>query len=371
MAGPFHTGRMRQLPLRARHEVSGAIFVDRAGWEVPAGYSNLDAEVGAVRSTAGVIDLSDRTKVRVTGPDRVSFLNGIVTQDVTTLKPGQTTYALTLNAKGKVVGDMWVYALEDAFLVDLLADESRWVLEHIRKHLVSDDVTLEPLPAAAHVALHGPLAPALLRRVIGQAPAPAPGGFVIFQADRKRSILIAASDWLHLPGFALISWTDSLDDVWRTVTRSGPPLGLGATPVGREAWNALRIEAGRPRAGVDMDENTIALEARMEPAISFTKGCYVGQEVIARATYQGRMNRLLVGFRIEGDVVPIRGDAVTVAGLKVGHVTSATYSPTLRYVVAMGYVRRPNDAPGTRVIVETEGWQLRATVATLPFVGSR
>lgn len=362
---------MRQLLLHARHEVSGAVFVDRAGWEVPSGYSDFDGEVGAVRTGAGVIDLSDRMKIRVSGPDRVSFLQGVVTQDIEGLRPGQRTYALTLNAKGKVVGDLWVYALGDAFLLDLLADESGWVLEHIRKHLVSDDVALEPLPAVAHLGLHGPLAPALLRRVIRDTAPPGPATFLTFPVDRKRSVLIAASDWFFVPGYAFISWTDSLDDVWRTVTQSGPPNGPGARPVGREAWNTLRIEAGRPRAGVDMDEDTIALEARMEPAISFTKGCYVGQEVIARATYQGHMNRLLVGFRIEGDSVPRHGDAVTVAGEKAGFVTSGTYSPTLRSVIAMGYVRRPNDALGTRVVIETDGWKIRGSVARLPFVGPR
>jgi folate-binding protein YgfZ len=120
-----------------------------------------------------------------------------------------------------------------------------------------------------------------------------------------------------------------------------------------------------------MDENTIALEARMESAISFTKGCYEGQEVIARATYQGHMNRLLVGFRIEGDTVPIRGDAVLADNKQIGNVTSATYSPTRLSVIALGYVRRPNDAPGTRVVIETDGWQLRASVANLPFVPAR
>ncbi len=363
---------MRQLPLRARHELSGAVFVDRAGWEVPASYTNLDGEVRAVRSSAGVIDHSDRVKVRLSGPDRVPFLNGLVTQDVAGLGPGRWTYALVLNPKGKVVGDVWVYGLEDAFLLDLRADEADWVLDHIRKHVISDDVSVEPLPAAAHLGLYGPLASALLRRVLGATvPPPATGTFATVPIGRKRWMLVATTDFLRLSGFSFISWTDPLEGVWRALLAPGLPLAIGATPIGREAWNTLRIEAGRPRAGVDMDETTIALEARMESAISFTKGCYEGQEVIARATYQGHMNRLLVGFRIEGDVVPIRGDAVTVAGLKVGHVTSATYSPTLRYVIAMGYVRRPSDAPGTRVIIEADGWQLRATVASLPFAGPK
>ena len=359
---------VRQLPLRSLHELGGALFAERAGWDVPVTYSGLDNEVGAARSTAGVVDQSDRKKVRLSGPDRVSFLNGLVTQDVADLKPGQWTYGLFLNPKAKVVGDATVYALPDAFLVDLDADESERVLDHIQKHLISDDVTVEPLTGAADIALHGPAAASLLRRVIGDARPPRPGEFLPLPLNRKRSMIVATSDFLRLPGFRFISDTDSLDAVWRALTAFGGPTPGGATPIGREAWNTLRIEAGRPLVGVDMDENTIALEARMESAISYTKGCYEGQEVIARATYQGHMNRHLVGFRVEGDTVPTRGDSVLLDGKAVGEATSAAYSPTLRYVIAMGYVRRPSDEPGTRVVIETDSWQLRASVSDLPLV---
>jgi len=359
----------RPLPLRALHELAGALFVEDAGWEVPASYTGLDGEVAATRSAAGIVDHSDGTQIRLSGPDRVSFLNGIVTQDVAVLKPGQWTYALVLNPKAKVVGEAWVYTLEDAFLLDLLPGAAPRVLEHIQRHLISDDVTLEPFVGAAHLALHGPLAAALVRRVLGATRAPAMGEFVTVPLDRKRSMIVAGIESLRLPGYRFLSSTDSLERVWRGLTTSGvPPVGLGASPVGREAWTTLRIEAGRPLSGVDMDENTIALEARMEPAISYTKGCYEGQEVIARATYQGHMNRLLVGFQLEGDTSPARGDPVIVDGKNVGQVTSPTYSPTLRYVIAMGYIRKPHDAPGTRVIIETDGWQLRGAVTQLPFV---
>ena len=356
---------MRQLPLRPRHDLNGATFVVHAGWEVPASYSNLDDEVAAVRSAAGIMDMSDRVKVRVTGNDRVSFLNGLVTKDLATLPPNRWTYALILNPKGKVVGDAWVYALADAFLLDLPADEAGWVMDHIRKHLISDDVILEEFPAA-HISLHGPLAPTFVRRLVGDAALPqGPAEFTAVPIDKKSSMILASSGYFRVPGFEIFSWTNVLDEVWRRLASAG------ARPVGREAWHTLRIEAGRPRAGVDMDESTIALEARMESAISFTKGCYEGQETIARATYQGHMNRLLVGFRLDTDVIPVREDPVVVDGRKVGHITSATYSPTVRSVIAMGYIRRPHDAPGTRGIVESDGWQLRATVVPLPFVVSR
>jgi aminomethyltransferase len=309
-----------------------------------------------------VIDHSDRTKVRVSGPDRVSFLNGLVTQDLAALGPGRCTYALVLNPKGKVVGDVWVYALEDAFLLDLLPEVPGRILDHIRRHMISDEVVLEEFPFVAHLAVHGPSAIALARRILRGADIPEPGEFRTVAVDRRRSLLAAQTSYLRLPGVQFLSWTDSLDDVWRALTAAG------AVPLGREAWNTLRIEAGRPKAGVDMDEDTIALEARLEGAISFTKGCYEGQEVIARATYQGHMNRLLVGFRVEGDLVPARGDPVVGEGQPVGRVTSAAYSPTLRSVIALGYVRVPADEPGTRVTIESQGWQLRAAVARLPFI---
>ncbi len=353
---------MRQLPLRPRHELSGAVFIDRGGWEVPASYSGLDAEVAATRTAAGVIDHSDRTKLRISGPDRVSFLNGLVTRDLATLEPGRCTYALALNPKGKVVGDVWAYALDDAFLLDLLPEDPAPLLDHIRRHLISDEVVIEQVPFVAHLAVHGPAALALSRRVVGASNIPSLGEFRTVTVDRRRSLLVSRTTYLHLPGVQFLSWTDSLDDVWRALTATG------AIPLGWDAWNTLRIEAGRPKAGVDMDEDTIALEARMEGAISFTKGCYEGQEVIARATYQGHVNRLLVGLRVEGDLVPVRGDPVTLGGQTIGRVTSATYSPTLRSVIALGYVRVPADEAGTRVVIESQGWQLRAAVARIPFV---
>lgn len=352
---------MRQLPLRPRHELSGAVFVDRAGWELPAGYSDPRTEVGATRASAGVIDHSNRATLRVSGADRVSFLNGLVTKDLAALAPGHGTYALVLNPLGKVVGDVWVYNLDDAFLVDVVPDDPAPLLAHVKKHLVSDEVVIEELPLVAHLGLHGPDALGLARRVLGREM-PTPGEVRIAPVDRRRSILVSRTTYLLLPGVQFLSWTDSLDDLWRALTANG------AAPLGQDAWNTLRIEAGRPKAGVDMGEDTIALEARLEGAISFTKGCYEGQEVIARATYQGHMNRLLVGLRVDGDLVPAHGDPVLVAGQAAGRVTSAAYSPTLHGVVALGYMRVPADEVGTRAVIESQGWQLRAEVAPLPFV---
>src|SRR3989304_6254047 len=243
MGAPSTWHPMRQLPLRPRPDLKGATFVVHGGWEPPASSANPDDEVAAVRSAAGIMDMSDRVKVRVTGNDRVSFLNGLVTKDLATLPPNRWTYALILNPKGKVVGDAWVYALGDAFLLDLPADEAGWVMDHIRKHLISDDVILEEFPAA-HISLHGPLAPTFVRRLVSDAALPeSPAGFTSVPIDKKSSMVLATSGYFRLPGFEIFSWTNVLDEVWRRLASAG------ARPVGREAWHTLRIEGGGPRGG--------------------------------------------------------------------------------------------------------------------------
>ena len=358
---------MRQLPLRARHELGGALFVDRGGWEVPASYADLGTEVGAVRRTAGLIDHSCRVKVRVSGPQRLPYLDRLVTRDLAALAPEHCDYTLVLNPDGTVVGDLWAYALEDAFLLDLLPDEPQRLLDHIRRPLAGGEVAIEQLPTTAHLALHGPLAVPLARGVLGGSEPPGPGGFRTVAIGRRRSMIVAGSDCLHVPGVRFISWTDPLEGVWRALVASG------ATPIGRDAWTTLRIEAGRPESGVDMGEDTNALETGMASAFSYAKGSYEGQEAISRASDRRHLNRLLlnrllVGLRVYGDAVPARGDPVLFEGGNVGHVTSAAYSPTLRSVIALGYVRPPADEVRTHVSIVSQSWQLRAAVVSLPFV---
>ncbi len=130
----------------------------------------------------------------------------------------------------------------------------------------------------------------------------------------------------------------------------------------------LRIEAGVPRVGVDMGEDTLALEAAPESAISYTKGCYVGQEVVARGTYVGQVRRKLLGLRVDGDVPPVRGDRVSKGDREVGFVTSGTWSPTLGWVIALALLRIDEVAPSEALFIDRGGWDLRARQHPLPFV---
>lgn len=357
---------MSDLRLRVYHEVSGALFRKEAGWEVPTGYGSLDREVDAVRRAAGVLDFSDRAKVRVAGADRVTFLDGLVTADLKVLRPGMSAYALVLDEVSHVLGDLRVTALEDAFVMDLEAAQKDGLLSYFHKQIVSDDVTLEDLGFSGHIEVHGPLAPRGVSAAVGvDVQRLSVDEHTTFPIDRHRSGYASRVNTLGEYGYAIWSPGESLEIVWDALSRSG------ATPVGRDAFEILRIESGRPRFGVDMTEQTLALEVAPGNSVSFTKGCYRGQEVVARGVSIGQVNRRLQGLRIDGDVPPSRGNAVRVDGDDVGRVTSGCWSPTTGWVIALALLRVDKVRPDSRIFLDHHGWDLRASLHALPFVLGR
>jgi len=357
---------MRELHLRPYHEVRGALFRPEAGWQVPVSYSTLDAEVLAVRQGAGMVDLSDREKVRVTGADRTSFLDGLVTIDVKTLAPGTSAYGLVLTDKSRVVGDLRIYAFEDHYVLDVDAAQRGPLLAYIQKFLVSDDVLLEELGPSTHLEVHGPASARLLTDALGaDVRSLVPDAFVTFLAAKKRIGHAARVGGTGEVSFAVWAVDAGLEDVWTRLER------MGVSPFGRDALEVLRIEAGIPRVGADMGEDTLALEVAPQGSIDFKKGCYVGQEVVARATYQGHMNRRLMGLRVDGDVVPALGDRVRTSTKDVGVVTSGAWSPTLGWVIALALLRTADLTPETDLLVDHRGWDIRASLHPLPFVRAR
>lgn len=354
---------MAELRLRPYHELRGAVFRQEAGWDVPAGYASLDTEVGAVRRGAGMIDLSDRAKIRVTGEDRVSFLDGLVTADVKVIQPGSSSYALVLNEKSRVLGDLRVIALDDSFVLDMEAAQKDALLAHFRKMLVSDDVTLDDLGPSGHIEVHGPRSPEIVSAVIGTdvrgLPLDAHAGFAVGRHGSGRAVRIRPTGER---GYALWAPGASLEELWDGLDR------LGVRPIGRDAMDVLRIEAGVPRFGADMSEETLALEVAPAEALSFTKGCYIGQEVVARGTYVGHMNRKLLGLRSFGDVPPVHGDKVRKEGREIGTITSGTWSPTTNRVIALALLRVDEVRNQDDLFVDRGGWELRARLQPLPFV---
>jgi folate-binding protein YgfZ len=354
---------MQELLLRQYHEVSGAVFRPEAGWSVPAGYGRLDAEVRAVRSHAGMMDVSDRAKIELTGSERVPFLDGLVTPDIKVLTPGTSAYALMLNEKSRVLGDLRVYAFPDSLVLDIEAAQKESILGLLNKARVSDDVEFRDLGSTGHIAVHGPAAGSVIDNTFGWDVRSLPlDAFRTFSVDRHHTGHVARIRGTGEVGYAIWSPGASLADAWDALSRRG------AAPIGRDAYEVLRIEAGTPRFGAEMGEDTLALEVAPESALSFTKGCYTGQEVVARGTYVGQIRRKVLGLRIDVDVPPVHGNRVSNGGREVGSVTSAAWSPTLGWVIALALLRVDAVSPVDPLFIDGGGWDLRARLHSLPFV---
>jgi folate-binding protein YgfZ len=300
--------------------------------------------------------------LRLTGADRRAYLQGLLTNDIEALAPGTGGYAALLNARGRMISDMRVLELGDAILLDVPAALAEAVRAHLDRFVFSEDVQVSDVTGQrAEVGLYGPaaatVASTVLHPAIDLSSLPLYGSVVVHHGDRD--VLVVRSDEPGVMGFDFIvdaAAVSSLADALRSA---------GAVDVGRDAAEAVRVEAGRPRFGDDMDEETIPLEAGIEDrAISRTKGCYVGQEVIVRVLDrgQGRVARHLVGVELTSPVE--RGAAIAAGGRDIGKITSIARSPGLDRWIALGYVHRDYASDGTAVTVAGTP----ASVRRLPFV---
>jgi len=347
---------MVPLPLHDRHASLGATFGELKGLEVVERIPGRD-EDRALRTGAGLFDASARGVVRITGPDRVSFLQGMVTQDVEGLAAGAVADAALLTPKGAMVADARVVKRADDLLLLTEPGYGAVVLGTLERYLISEDAELsDATPGFGQLSVVGPEAEALAARVLGLGP---PADAALRPFDAGGATGWALPQGLLLPGLDLLVPVEGLATVFDRL------LAAGATPVGFAALEVLRVERGTPRFGADMDEKTIPLEANLQRAIHYQKGCYIGQEVIARATFRGHVNRHLVGLRFVGPPPAPRTELFT-GERRVGWVTSVVNSPRLG-PIGLGYAHRGVDQPGTELALA--GGTTRATIESLPFPG--
>lgn len=294
-------------------------------------------EYRAAKDTCALVDLSSRQQLRVTGPDRVSFVQGMVTNDVEKLAVGASCHVAMLTAKGAMVGDGRVVKLVDELLIDTGAGFGATVRDFLNKYLISEECEVVDAPDVAVLGLLGPQAATWLASIPSEQ--------------------VVSS----LPGLL----GTGLDVVVKREGLAQVKAALSALPtVSDETFEVLRVEAGVPKFGVDMTETTIPLEANLEKAIHYQKGCYIGQEVIARATYRGQMNKKLVGLLL-GEAQAEKGAEVKLADKRVGRITSVVRSELKQQNVALAYVHRDHLAAGTAMELAPG---VSVSVATLPFV---
>ena len=350
---------------------------DVGGRSVVLAYGSVAAEYEALQTRAALFDRSHRGRVRVNGDKASEMIAGLVTNDVAGLVPGQGCYAAALTAKGKIIADVRVFIDEGSVLVDAppraaqawAAMVKKFVNPRIAPH-VDESAALRDLGIfgmnARHVVatLTGVQAPALT--------ALPPYAHVTVEIGGQK-MLVTKSPELGVEGFELFVHAEQFDALWERAAASG------AVPAGLEAWEIARVEAGRPEWGLDIDDNTIPQEANFDDlhAISYTKGCYVGQETVARVHFRGHVNKLLRGIHAAGlDSPPTGATLHDDTGQQVGDVRTAVRSPRLGGI-ALAMIRR-EVVPGASLIARwpvegaTDGSlnERRVDVAALPFDAS-
>jgi folate-binding protein YgfZ len=332
-----------------------------------------------VRTAAGWIDRSAEGLLEVRGADRIGWLQGLLSNDVASLVPGQGCYAAYLTPQGRMVSDVRVLVRTDACWLDVPAVARERVLHRLDTFIISEDVELRDLTAArGRFGVHGPASALVVARAVAPQDATLAPALSALREHEHVSVItpagevvVAATRDLGGPGFDVHASLDARAGLARALEDAG------AVAIDLDTWETCRIEAGRPRYGFDMDEDTIPLEAGLEDrAISFTKGCYVGQEVIVRVRDrgQGRVARRLMGLTAEGSTNEARarvapGDTLFAGAREVGRITSAAFSPTLGQTIALGYVRREHAEEGRRLAARHGTDEVEVTIVRRPFVG--
>jgi folate-binding protein YgfZ len=337
---------------------------------LPRDYGDLRAEYEAIRGGAAVLDLSAAGKLEISGKNAVPFVNGLVTNDVKALQPGEGVLAAFLSAQGKLVALCRIYKIGDErLLVEAEPESGAKILQNLgRFALAGEFFVTDVTEHYALVSLQGPRAAQLIEKLTGEPTAFEPEYAVSEHEFEGEKMFVASHSRTGGPGFDIFAPAGRKAQLRETVIARGALFG--AREAGAEALEVARVEAGIPREGVDVTENHILLEAGFAKAVSYTKGCYLGQEVIARIHWRGQPAKQLRGLLVESDEVPAAGTELYAEdGKKVGEVTSGAHSFALNRPVALAYLHRYYLTPGTALTLRRDGADLGvATVTELPFI---
>ncbi|HSV12636.1 MAG TPA: glycine cleavage T C-terminal barrel domain-containing protein [Tepidisphaeraceae bacterium] len=370
-------------PLLATHQQAQAELQAYGEIEIVSTFGEPQAEYAAIRKGAAMIDLPQRGILELTGKDRLPFLNNLLTNQTydkntkTGVSAGRGVYAFLLNAKsGRIIADTNVLELGERTLLEMDARLVLTVAEALEKYRFSEQVKFSDQVGQFHeIALHGPQALAVLSEALG-SPMPAMEPLGVWQTTLFGvPTIIWRDDPAAVPGYHLIVPTEAARTIWMNLlSRFGASTESGKRslrPTGWAAFNATRIESGRPLFGIDFDDTILPAETgQLSRAVSFTKGCYPGQEIVARMHARQQVAKQLVGIRFADDHLPMAGATVfDDQSNQIGGITSSTISPVLsNAAIALGYVKKPFIPVGSVVSVPAEGALRRGIVAALPFV---
>jgi glycine cleavage system T protein (aminomethyltransferase) len=333
------------------HQSKGAQFEDFFGVQVPSSYGNVEQEYWALRKNAAVRDVSFFGKVKITGKDAQNFLHRMISNDVQSLQPGKGVWSLFLDIKGHVQGDFKLYRFQDFMMMILQRHAQEKVVKGLDRYVISEQLQMTDVSDEFGLfQIFGPNAAAVLQSKGVQS---LPADELSFQSA---SINGVETQIIRMgTGYSILVPAKSATDLLTF---------LDLQPIGQRAFNIFRIESGWPVLGLDFDDTNLPQESRLDKAISFNKGCYLGQEVIARLDAQGHVNKILMGLESETELKPHQ--KLYFGEKEVGKITSASYSPLKHLNVALGYVRREHAKDG----VTLQADNTTAIVRNLPIVQS-
>jgi folate-binding protein YgfZ len=342
-----------QTPLKSEHEKLGAKFAEYFGCELPGNYGDAQREYKFARESVALIDKNYRALLSFTGADRVRYLNAMLTGNIRDLRPGQGNLSLLLSPQGRILAEVETLALEDRLLVISYAMIRQKLVEAFDKFIIMDDVTLEDCTETfGTLALEGPKAAEILRELCDLDLNSMENLSHTEKTISGISCRIVRTSHDEIPGADIICPRENLAALWNLLLDAARKRGGG--PAGYEALNILRLEQGVAWYGVDFDENQIPHQAALENShISYTKGCYTGQEIVERVRSRGQIQRRRVMLKFSGDAVPRAGEPLFASDAEdpaeIGFVTRAAKSPKFSAVIGMAYVRREQVDAGSKV----------------------
>lgn len=341
-----------ETPLKSEHLAAGAQLIEANGCVLPESFAGFDSEYRAAREGVALLDTNWHAITTLTGPDRVRYLNAIVTNSVQALKHGTGCLALLLSPQGRILVEFEIYDLPEKLL--LLSHVSVRERTHaaLDKYIIMDDVHLnDETDRMGSIALEGPRAGAIVEQACGVLIENLPEFSIVDTNVVHTPCHLIRRSHFGKPGAEFITRRDRIPSLWRTF-ESAIRVHDGE-PVGMAALNSLRLEAGIPWFPMDFNDTVIPHEAALEAThISFSKGCYTGQEIVERVRSRGHVNRIRVGLKFTTVSPPAIGARLRAGAAEVGVVTSAAMSPAAGSPIGMGYLRKEHATPGADVECE-------------------
>lgn len=357
---------MQKSILFEKQKQSGAQFVETYGWQIANVYSSIEEEYPAAKNAVVLTDRCYLGHLKITGKDHIDLLHRMTANEMRKLQPEQGQINVFTNEKGRIVDRVFLLKMTDEIQLLTSPANSEKIIAWIDKFTFIEDVKVEDITGhLGRLALFGPKASELLKTKFG------------LESDSLADLHFQHADWqgknlqilrtpeLAVPGFYLLAEAESLPQLWDDLLDSGAASGL--IPVGETAYEVLRIEAGWPMFQKDFDEQINPHEANFLPYIDFDKGCYIGQEVVARLDTYEKVQKYLVGIILDGEEQPQKNDSIFVDEREAGYITSTAYSFSLQKNIGLGYVRSKLIADGAQILIATGHRKIPGQITKLPF----